>query len=225
MKSGGIGIDIGGTHVKAVLVSGAGEILSRMQSETGDADNAWQSEIVPIVDRFEKQHGAVTAVGISAPGIGRPDERGISWMIGRMASVVNFDFTSHLHRPAPVPVLNDALAALLGEAWIGAARGVQDAVLLTLDTGAPSGDAMVKIEGMDTPVSPGSTVGGCLLINSIKAEVALRLTQAGHPPKVLSGAAIVGAERARALFESAYDEHAHRIAKLYATVGQTEELL
>jgi len=91
-----------------------------------------------------------------------------------------------------------------------------------LDTGAPPGDAMVKIEGLDTPVSPGSTVGGCLLINSIKAEVALRLTQAGHPPKVLSGGAIVGAERARELFESAYDEHAHRLAKLYATVGPKE---
>jgi uncharacterized protein (UPF0212 family) len=35
----------------------------------------------------------------------------------------------------------------------------------------------------------------------------------------LSGAAIVGAERATELFESAYDEHAHRLAKLYATVG------
>jgi len=86
---------------------------------------------------------------------------------------------------------------------------------LTLDTGAPPGDAMVKIDGLETPVSPGSTVGGCMLINAIKAEVADRLTRAGQPPKVLSGAAIVGPERAKALFESAYDEHARRLAKLY----------
>jgi uncharacterized phosphosugar-binding protein len=92
---------------------------------------------------------------------------------------------------------------------------------LILDTGAPPGDAMVKIEGLETPVSPGSTVGGCLLINSIKAETALRLTKAGQPPKVLSGAVIVGEKRATDLFESAYDEHAHRIAKLYANVGPT----
>lgn len=90
---------------------------------------------------------------------------------------------------------------------------------LVLDTGAPPGDAMVAIEGLDTPVSPGSTVGGCLLVNSIKAEVALRLTRAGQPPKVLSAAATVGAQRAKDLFESAYDEHAHRLAKLYETVG------
>jgi uncharacterized phosphosugar-binding protein len=100
-----------------------------------------------------------------------------------------------------------------------AGKKLQDFSDLVLDTGAPPGDAMVKIEGLETPVSPGSTVGGCLLINSIKAEVALRLTQAGHPPKVLSGAAVVGAERARELFESAYDEHAHRLARLYANVG------
>ena len=85
----------------------------------------------------------------------------------------------------------------------------------TLDTGAPAGDAMVHIEGLDTPVSPGSTVGGCMVINAIKAEIAKRLTTAGHPPKVLSGAAVVGAERAKALFESAYDDHARRLARLY----------
>jgi uncharacterized phosphosugar-binding protein len=90
---------------------------------------------------------------------------------------------------------------------------------LVLDTGAPVGDAMVYVPGLDTPVAPGSTVGGCLLVNSIKAEVAARLTAAGQPPKVLSGAVIVGAERAVELFESAYDEHAHRLAKLYANVG------
>jgi uncharacterized phosphosugar-binding protein len=91
---------------------------------------------------------------------------------------------------------------------------------LTLDTGAPVGDAMVRIENLDTPVSPGSTIGGCLLINAIKAELADRLTRAGHPPKVLSAGAIVGAERAARIFESAYDEHARRLAKLYENVGK-----
>ncbi|MBN8859202.1 MAG: hypothetical protein J0H29_12490 [Sphingobacteriales bacterium] len=89
-----------------------------------------------------------------------------------------------------------------------------------LDTGAPAGDAMVYIPGLETPVSPGSTVGGALLVNTIKAEVARLLTEAGHPPKVLTAACIVGAEKAKTLFESAYDEHAHRLAKLYANVGR-----
>jgi len=99
-------------------------------------------------------------------------------------------------------------------------RKLTDFADLVLDTGAPAGDAMIYVPGLDTPVAPGSTVGGCLVINSLKAEVAARLTAAGQPPKVLSGAAVVGAARADQLFESAYDEHAHRLARLYATVGQ-----
>lgn len=90
---------------------------------------------------------------------------------------------------------------------------------LVLDTGAPVGDAMVYVPGLDTPVAPGSTVGGTLLINCIKAELAAILTEAGQPPKVLSGAVVVGEERAVSLFESAYDEHAHRLAKLFENVG------
>jgi uncharacterized phosphosugar-binding protein len=91
---------------------------------------------------------------------------------------------------------------------------------IILDTGAPVGDAMVYVDGLDTPVSPGSTVGGAMIINCIKAETAKLLTVAGQPPKVLSGAAVVGEKRAVELFESAYDEHAHRLARLYENVKQ-----
>lgn len=99
-------------------------------------------------------------------------------------------------------------------------KKLSDFADLVLDTGAPAGDAMVDVPGLDTPVSPGSTVGGAMLINCIKAETAKLLTDAGQPPKVLTSAAIVGAERATSLFESAYDEHAHRLAGLYAGVGE-----
>ncbi|MGJ3243581.1 MAG: sugar isomerase domain-containing protein [Opitutales bacterium] len=99
-------------------------------------------------------------------------------------------------------------------------RKLQDFADLTLDTGAPKGDAMVPIDGMEQKVSPGSTVGGCLVVNAIKAEVAQRLAAAGQPPLALAAACSVGSERAAELFEAAYDEHAHRIARYYAGVGQ-----
>jgi len=99
-------------------------------------------------------------------------------------------------------------------------KKLQDFADLVLDTGAPAGDAMVKIDGLESPVSPGSTVGGCLLVNSIKAEVALRLTRAGQLPKVLAAGAVVGAKKAAELFEAAYDEHARRLAKLYENLGR-----
>lgn len=94
---------------------------------------------------------------------------------------------------------------------------------LIVDTGAPMGDSMITIPGLETPVSPGSTVGGALLINCIKAEVARLLTEAGQPPKVLTAANVVGKDKAIQLFESAYDEHAHRLAKLYQHVGQSKK--
>ncbi len=101
------------------------------------------------------------------------------------------------------------------------AEGIKltDCADLVLDTGAPAGDAMIELPGLATPVSPGSTVGGCMLINAIKAEVAARLVAAGHPPPVLTAACHVGAERAATLFESAYDEHARRVARLYENLG------
>lgn len=88
-----------------------------------------------------------------------------------------------------------------------------------LDTGAPLGDAMIYLDGLDSPVSPGSSLGGVLLVNSLKAEIAGILHKNGKSPKVLSSGKIVGEQRAADLFESAYDEHAHLMAKLYENIG------
>jgi uncharacterized phosphosugar-binding protein len=98
-------------------------------------------------------------------------------------------------------------------------KKLSDFADIILDTGAPVGDSMIYIDGLETPVAPGSTVGGAVLVNCMKAELAKLLTAAGHPPKVLTAASIVGAEKATELFEAAYDEHAHRMANLYAKVG------
>ena len=86
---------------------------------------------------------------------------------------------------------------------------------LVIDTGAPKGDSMIHIEGLTTPVAPGSSIGGILIINCIKAKVASILTKAGHPPTVLTASNVVGEKMATELFEKAYDEHAVRLAKLY----------
>lgn len=92
-----------------------------------------------------------------------------------------------------------------------------------LDTGAPLGDAMIYLDGLDSPVAPGSTLGGVLMINCLKAEIAKLLHENGKSPKVLSSGKIVGEKRAVDLFESAYDEHAHLMAKLYENVGSKSE--
>ncbi|MFM6199481.1 MAG: hypothetical protein ACKPE1_10125, partial [Dolichospermum sp.] len=72
----------------------------------------------------------------------------------------------------------------------------------------------------EAPVSPGSTVGGVMIVNAIKAEVARLLTEHGQPPKVLTSASLVGSQRSVELFESAYDEHAQRLAGLYMNAAK-----
>ncbi len=98
-------------------------------------------------------------------------------------------------------------------------KKLSDFADLILDTGAPIGDSMIYVPGLETPVSPGSTVGGVMIINSIKAELAKLLTEAGKPPKVLTASVIAGETKAKELFESAYDEHAHLLAELYRLAG------
>ena len=94
-------------------------------------------------------------------------------------------------------------------------KKLSDFADIILDSGAPAGDSMIYIDGLETPVSPGSTVGGIMIVNTIKAELAKLLTEAGQPPKVLTAGAVIGDEKAKQLFEAAYDEHAHRLAELY----------
>jgi uncharacterized protein (UPF0212 family) len=50
--------------------------------------------------------------------------------------------------------------------------------------------------------------------------LAKRLIEAEQPPKALASGVILGEERAAEVFEAAYDEHAHRLAKLFADVGR-----
>jgi uncharacterized phosphosugar-binding protein len=101
-------------------------------------------------------------------------------------------------------------------------KKLDDFADIVLDTGAPVGDSMVYIEGLETPVSPGSSVGGVIIVNCIKAEVARLLTEAGQPPKVLTAASLIDEQRAKNLFEAAYDEHARRLSELYRDVGKKE---
>jgi uncharacterized phosphosugar-binding protein len=98
-------------------------------------------------------------------------------------------------------------------------RKLADFADLVLDTGAPAGDAVVSIPGLETPVAPTSTIGGTVLINMLKSELAKVLTDSGAPPPVLTGEMVVGPDRSAELFDRAYDEHAHRMARIYAGAG------
>jgi glucokinase len=135
-----IGIDLGGTNIKGALIdcsTGAAADVLVLPTLDGEFDGCiprFATTVRGMVAAFESLAGiGPLPVGLSAPGLARPDGRCITWMPGRMDGLENFDWPNHLQRD--VKVLNDAQAALLGELWLGAARGCHDAFMITLGTG------------------------------------------------------------------------------------------
>ena len=84
---------------------------------------------------------------------------------------------------------------------------------LVIDLCTPPADALSDIDGLDTPVGPGSTLAAVAIVNAIKVRVAELLVERGAMPPVITRASVVGAERSRTLFDQAYREHARRIAR------------
>jgi glucokinase len=129
-----IGLDIGGTSLKSVCVTHAGEVFRREMVALAPDDSHWPELARCRVNQMEKEFGAAGSIGVGAPGIARPDGTAIAWMQGRLAELEGLNWAKLLGRES-VPVLNDAQAALLGEAWQGAAAGCTNVILLTLGTG------------------------------------------------------------------------------------------
>ena len=94
----------------------------------------------------------------------------------------------------------------------GGAR-LMDVADLVIDLCTPEADALCQIDGLDTPVGPGSTIAAVAIVNSIKVRTAALLVERGAMPPVITRASVVGAERSRTLFDSAYREHGRRIAR------------
>ncbi|HUF62448.1 MAG TPA: ROK family protein [Verrucomicrobiales bacterium] len=137
-----LGIDLGGTRIKVEAIDPAsGASLGTWRRETRDGElvgdvPAFACEIGDAIHTAALQLGGQPdAVGLSSPGLADARSERIAFMPGRLRGLEGFDWPGYLDMPGRVRVLNDGHAALLGEAWLGAARGLQDVVLLTLGTG------------------------------------------------------------------------------------------
>lgn len=134
-----IGIDLGGTNVKAALVDArSAKMLAALTRPTRDGEfdgdvPRFALTVREIVQAFEAQAGGKLRVGLSAPGLANPNGQCINWMPGRMHGLEKFQWAGFLERDCRV--LNDAHAALLGEVWAGAAQNTRDAFMITLGTG------------------------------------------------------------------------------------------
>ncbi|GAB3011957.1 ROK family protein [Spirosoma pulveris] len=135
-----IGIDLGGTRIKGVLIdTTTGAVLHQLVTPTGDGDSSnWQQAVADTVQTLSQQAtGPVLGIGLSAPGLPTPDNTAIACMPGRLQGLEGLNWSDFLGKP--VRVLNDAHAALMAEARFGALNGVQHGLMLTLGTGVGGG--------------------------------------------------------------------------------------
>jgi glucokinase len=135
MSANAIGIDLGGTRIKAVAIDNQGNTLHQHYHPTNDGDDTiWKNAIFAAVqqmqDKLQNDH---TVVGISAPGLPNANNSAIAYMPGRLKGLENFVWSDFLK--TGTFVLNDAISALMAEARFGAAKDKKNVVMLTLGTG------------------------------------------------------------------------------------------
>jgi len=135
MNSLAIGIDLGGTRIKAVAIDASGNVLYENYQSTNDGnDQRWKNAVATSVKELQSILKTVDfKIGLSAPGLPNEKNTAIAFMPGRMQGLENFNWSDFLQHPTYV--LNDAVAAMLGEAKFGAAKNKKNVVMLTLGTG------------------------------------------------------------------------------------------
>ena len=151
-----IGIDLGGTRIKGVVIDAVGNVFHQTYTPTNDGEGeVWKEAIARTVHELrQKLPCEKIAVGISAPGLPNKENTTIAFMPGRLEGLENFVWSDYLKCSAYV--LNDGVAALVAEAKTGAAKNSTNAIMITLGTG----------------------VGGALLIN--KQPYQGSFNKAGH---------------------------------------------
>lgn len=94
-------------------------------------------------------------------------------------------------------------------------KKLSDIADVVIDNCTPAGDALVRVEGLEDPVGPGSTVGAAIVTNALKCAIAEKLTAMGHPPIVLTSSYFIGGEESRRRFDESYDDYRARVRRAY----------
>lgn len=137
-----IGVDLGGTNMRAGAVNSSGQVSHRLSLPTRanrgpeEVIERIVSTVLKVIDQVKSQGDWVEAVGIGSPGI-------IDIRTGTVVTSPNFPewrripLKQIMEKRLPYPVFldNDANAFAYGEKWVGVGKNVQSMVCLTLGTG------------------------------------------------------------------------------------------
>ncbi len=188
-----IGIDIGGTRIRAARVTD-GVIEARAAAVSAHDPDQVVALVLDLVAQVRTD--AVAALGIGVPGQVHSATRRI--LSGGYVDLSGVDFAARIEAATGLPVMieNDATMALVGEAAQGAARGMANVVLMTIGTGI--GGAILEdgrvlrgqgaagqlghlcIDPKGRPCVCGRI--GCVETVSSGTALAVHLTEAGLPP-------------------------------------------
>jgi glucokinase len=138
--------DLGGTHLRVALVDESGRILTQLKKETPKGTNP--ECVVRALVEAEKQclsdghvgSSRVIAASIMVPGA-VDKTNSVVVQAPNVPCLNNFGLRQALEDELGRPVVleNDANAAAMGEMWLGAARGYQNVICVTLGTGVGGG--------------------------------------------------------------------------------------
>jgi len=177
-----IGVDLGGTNLRAAAVDRNGKMLKKISGSTDlkAGRDAVINDMVEAINQLKSDNSSLrlAGVGIGVPGFIQID-KGIILGSNNLPEFDGFPVRDEIERHLGTQVIleNDANAAALGEKWIGAGTHVRDLVLLTLGTGIGGGiisagkvlhgqDGMAGELGHMTVVPNGNPCGcgnyGCL---------------------------------------------------------------
>ena len=142
-----IGVDIGGTNLRAGVVADDGTVIFRATAESRGEESGEniRTALVTVVAEIENYCGNNSirpeSMGIGAPGTINPYTCTVLGAADHLPGWEGTDLRALLaeHTPCRVFADNDANVAVLGEVHFGACKGMRDVIAITLGTGVGGG--------------------------------------------------------------------------------------
>jgi glucokinase len=139
-----VAIDLGGTKVTTAVVDATGKILYREKAavERGDVRLCIEqltNAVHQAINTVEFPQEQIRAIGVIVPGIYYP-ETGNVWA-PNLWGQEQVSLRTELERSLTLPVVidSDRAGCVVGEQWLGVARGLEDVVFLAIGTGIGAG--------------------------------------------------------------------------------------
>ena len=132
-----LGIDIGGTQIKAGMVDEQGAILAARTIATPTDLDTFLPSLQDMIHWLTEAAGDPTGAGVGCKGTINAQDTTIETLLGPLHFLQGLRLADLIGLPLDVPVFadNDARVALAGEVVWGAAKGRQDVLMLTLGHG------------------------------------------------------------------------------------------